>query len=125
MPWYESTVPGRGWIDLRVALSRVRTPGVRLMVELPPEAEAVRRKTYNPHDERNLERQEKGQALLVSAVYGPRAGRSGPQRVRAAAERAFTGRQGWLRWWEDILDQDEDTFTRILRWSVWPWRPKR
>lgn len=114
MPWHDSTVPGRGWIDLRAVTSRSRLDYVFVVAEVRVSTEDPIYANY-PEDSPNMVKVQRaimGRLRTATVVRGSIQRRA---RLLVRMTQYGPGLEGWLDFWSETLGVN---VLSVKRWDV-------
>ena len=114
MAWHTSTVPGRGWVELRAVTRRIRTDYTAISCDCRVRTDdATARRIVSSENHKKLQETIRRRQASVRITRGA-VQRKDRLLVRIEAPRA-SGKQGWLDFWSEQMGI---TVIEVYRWDV-------
>lgn len=120
MAWKEASVPGKGWVQLRAAVARLRAEYVQASAEIRVEVDDPVWKLYAGPNWQIIQ-EALAEGLLEADITRGAVQRRARLLRRIAVQRS-SGEAGWLEFWSETLDV---TVLEVYRWDVRSVKPRR
>ena len=119
MAWKDSTVPGKGWVELRAAAARLRSEWVLIVADVKVSTNDPLWAAYEGENFYAIQKAIMGRLKTADITRGSVARREVLLR-RIAIDRG-AGIDGWLDFWAEVLKVD---VLKVYRWDIKSHKPK-
>lgn len=119
MAWKTSTVPGKGWVELRGSTARLRSEWVKIVADVKVSTNSPIWEAYEGENFYAIQKAIMGRLKTAQIIRGAVIKREVLLR-RIAIDRG-AGVDGWLDFWAETLKVD---VLSVARWDVSRHKPK-